>query len=68
MPESKFLDTAPFPNAVEVTHKMDGHVIIREGAEYSYFERHVHSESGGTNIIPYAKVDVGKNARFKNRI
>lgn len=54
-----------FPNAVEVTHKMDGHVIIREGAEYSYFERHVHSESGGTNIIPYAKVDIGKNARFK---
>jgi len=54
-----------FPNAVEVTHKMDGHVIIREGAEYSYFERHVHSESGGTNIIPYAKVEIGKNARFK---
>jgi len=54
-----------FPYAVDVKHIMDAVIRIDEDAEYSYFERHVHSESGGTEVIPKAEVHVGKGARFK---
>lgn len=54
-----------FPFAVDVQHIMDGKIRIGEGAEYRYFERHVHSPSGGIQVIPKAVVDVGKNAVFK---
>jgi len=61
----KILGHCTFPNAVEVEHRMNGKIHIKEGADYSYFERHVHSESGGTKVIPYAKILIDKEARFK---
>jgi hypothetical protein len=54
-----------FPNAVDITHIMEGNVLVREGADYTYFERHVHSETGGIKVIPNTRVKLEKNARFK---
>lgn len=54
-----------FPNAVEVIHKMDAEITIGEGAEYIYTERHVHSSTGGIQVLPKSRVHLGKGARFK---
>jgi len=54
-----------FPFAVDVQHLMNAVIRVGEGAEYTYFERHVHSPSGGVLVVPKAKVDVGRNASFK---
>jgi len=54
-----------FPNAVDVQHIMDARIHIGDGANYSYFEKHVHSPNGGLKVYPKAVVEVGKNAHFK---
>lgn len=54
-----------FPVAVDVKHLMNATIKLEEGADYAYFERHVHSEDGGVTVVPRAKVFVGKNSRFK---
>ncbi len=61
----KIFGHCTFPNAIDVTHKMQGTIHVKEGAEYYYFERHVHSESGGTKVIPVTNVKVDRSARFK---
>ncbi len=53
-----------FPFALDVLHLMDAEIHVEEGAEYRYFERHVHSDSGGVTVVPKAVVYVAKNARF----
>jgi Fe-S cluster assembly scaffold protein SufB len=54
-----------FPFAVDVQHLMNAEIKVGEDAEYSYFERHVHSPSGGVQVIPKAAVEVARNALFK---
>jgi Fe-S cluster assembly scaffold protein SufB len=54
-----------FPMAVDVQHIMDAKLRIGEGAEYAYFERHIHSPSGGVKVLPKAVVEIGEHARFK---
>ena len=54
-----------FPNAVKVEHRMDARIRIAPGAQYSYYERHVHGPGGGVQVIPKAKVELGEGARFK---
>ncbi len=54
-----------FPNAVDITHKMDAVVRIAAGATYEYFERHLHGAGGGVLVVPKTKVEVGEGARFK---
>ena len=54
-----------FPFAEDVQHIMDAEIHLDEDADYTYFERHVHSESGGITVVPKADVFVGRNARFK---
>ncbi|PKN00596.1 MAG: SufBD protein [Elusimicrobia bacterium HGW-Elusimicrobia-2] len=53
-----------FPNAIDISHIMEAVINIEDGAEYRYFERHVHGESGGTKVYPKAKVNLKKGARF----
>ena len=55
-----------FPNAVDITHKMDAVVRIAPGAAYEYFERHLHGREGGVLVVPKTKVHVGEGARFKS--
>lgn len=54
-----------FPNAVDVTHIMDATIHIGEGAEYHYFERHVHGDKGGVKVYPKAVVELERDSRFK---
>jgi Fe-S cluster assembly scaffold protein SufB len=54
-----------FPFAVDVQHLMNAKIRLKEGASYAYFERHVHSDSGGVKVIPKAEIHVDKHARFK---
>ncbi len=54
-----------FPNAVDLKHIMDAEITIKEGAEYTYFERHIHGPKGGIEVYPKAVVYLGEKARFK---
>lgn len=54
-----------FPNAVAVEHRMDARLEIGPGADYSYFERHVHGRGGGVVVVPKARVILHERARFK---
>lgn len=54
-----------FPNAINVTHKMDAEINVGPGANYSYFERHVHGPHGGVMVLPNARVTVHEGGRFK---
>ena len=53
-----------FPNAVDVKHIMDADITIGEGANYSYFERHIHGNFGGIKALPKAKIQVMDSAIF----
>ncbi|MDD5086814.1 MAG: SufD family Fe-S cluster assembly protein, partial [Candidatus Nanoarchaeia archaeon] len=53
-----------FPNAVKVKHFMDAKIKVGENSKYSYFEKHIHSDTGGVEVYPKAAVEVGKNSRF----
>lgn len=54
-----------FPNAVDVQHLMDAKIHVGEGAQYNYFERHVHGEKGGVKVFPKAVVTLDEKAQFK---
>ena len=54
-----------FPNAVDVTHKMEAAVSVAAGATYEYFERHLHGKEGGVLVVPTTRVHVAEGARFK---
>jgi hypothetical protein len=53
-----------FPNAADVTHKMDAEIKIGDNAKFSYRETHYHGEFGGVKVIPKAKVTVGKRGIY----
>lgn len=54
-----------FPFAIDVRHLMNAKIRVKEGASYSYFERHVHSDSGGVKVVPKAEIHVEDYAQFK---
>jgi len=54
-----------FPNAEDVQHLMDADIRIAEGADYAYFERHIHSPEGGITVVPKAAIHLEPGARFK---
>lgn len=54
-----------FPNAVAIEHRMDARIEISPGADYAYFERHVHGSGGGVVVVPKAQVILHERARFK---
>ena len=60
-----FLTHCTFPNAVELDHIMDSEVHVGKGASYTYFEKHIHSDSGGIRVIPKTKIFLEEYAQFK---
>lgn len=54
-----------FPIAVDVQHIMDAKIKVHAGADYTYFEKHVHSPEGGVKVYPKAVVEIGKGASFR---
>jgi len=55
-----------FPNAVKVIHKMDADINIGNNARFDYKETHYHGEDGGIEVIPKAKVRVGKGSVWQS--
>jgi Fe-S cluster assembly scaffold protein SufB len=55
-----------FPSAVKVIHKMDADIRIGNNARFDYKETHYHGESGGTEVIPKARVKVGKGGVWQS--
>jgi hypothetical protein len=55
-----------FPNAVAVTHKMDADINIGDNARFCYQETHYHGEFGGVEVIPKAKIRVGKKGVYES--
>jgi Fe-S cluster assembly scaffold protein SufB len=49
----------------KITHNMDGYVELEDDADFTYFERHIHSDSGNIEVYPKAKIVVGKRARYR---
>lgn len=58
----KILAHCIFPNAVKVIHRMDAEIQIGNNAYFEYNEVHFHGLTGGIEVIPKAKVRVGKNS------
>jgi hypothetical protein len=54
-----------FMGKQRIIHNMEGNIELKDDAEFSYFERHIHSESGNVEVYPKAKIKVGKNSRYK---
>jgi Fe-S cluster assembly scaffold protein SufB len=54
-----------FPNAQDITHRMDARIRVGQGASYRYFERHVHGPEGGVIVVPKAQVHVEPDATFE---
>lgn len=59
-----FIAHCIFPKAEKVRHIMDAKVDIGDNAEMKYSETHFHGPFGGIEVIPKAKVKVGKNGRY----
>jgi Fe-S cluster assembly scaffold protein SufB len=55
-----------FPNAVKVIHKMDAEIEIGNNAKFNYKETHYHGDFGGVEVIPKARVTLGKKALYEN--
>ncbi len=55
-----------FPNAVKVIHKMDADIKIGNNARFDYKETHYHGEFGGIEVIPKAKIKVGKEGVWQS--
>ena len=55
-----------FPNAVKVIHKMDAEIEIGNNARFDYKETHYHGEFGGIEVIPKAKINVGKGGVWQS--
>jgi len=55
-----------FPNAVRVIHKMDAEIDIGNNAKFDYKETHYHGEFGGIEVIPKAKIRVGKGGVWQS--
>lgn len=53
-----------FPNAVKVQHIMEANFVLEDKAVLHYDEFHYHGLRGGTEVIPRAKIKVGKGARL----
>lgn len=60
-----FLTHCTFPNAVNLQHIMNAKVHVGTGASYTYYERHIHSDSGGIQVIPKTKIYLEESAHFK---
>lgn len=60
----KLLAHCVFPNAIKVIHKMQAEIEVGDNAYYEYNEVHFHGESGGIEVIPKAKIKIGKNSHL----
>ena len=55
-----------FPNAVKVIHRMDADIEIGNNARFDYKETHYHGETGGVELIPKARIKVGRGGVWQS--
>lgn len=53
-----------FPNAVKVQHIMEAEIVLEDNAVFQYDEVHYHGLTGGVEVIPQARIKVGKRAQL----
>jgi len=61
-----FLSHCILTSSQDIEHIMHANISLAEGAEYQYWEKHVHSENGKINLKSISKVELSKNSLFKN--
>lgn len=61
---ARFIAHCLFPNAERVRHIMDARVEVGENAEMWYEESHFHGPHGGIEVVPKARVRIGRNGRY----
>lgn len=54
-----------FPNARNITHRMEAELIIGKNAKFFYEERHYHGKYSGAHVFPIFDVDVAEGSYFK---
>jgi Fe-S cluster assembly scaffold protein SufB len=59
-----FIAHCLFPDPRDVKHLMEGEIDIGEGAEMRHSETHFHGPSGAMEVIPKARIRIGKNGRY----
>ena len=62
--EIRILAHCVFPNAIKVQHIMDALYTLEDSASLTYEEVHYHGVTGGVEVIPQARIKVGKDARI----
>lgn len=60
----KLLAHCVFPNAVKITHAMNAEIEIGANAYYEYNEVHYHGMKGGIEVVPRARVKIGRGSKF----
>ncbi len=61
---ARFISHCSFSEASEVEHLMDADIHLEKGADYTYFERHIHSDAKGIKVVPKAKIILDEHSRF----
>ncbi|MBM7557417.1 SufB/SufD family protein [Halanaerobacter jeridensis] len=54
-----------FPNAKDVTHKMDAEIKVGDNSEYIYREVHDHGSNGGVEVIANTDIVMQENSLLK---
>ena len=54
-----------FPNAVDVTHKMEAEIEVGNNSEYVYREVHDHGDNGGVEVIANTDIVMEENSLLK---
>jgi Fe-S cluster assembly scaffold protein SufB len=62
--EIRILAHCVFPNPIKVQHVMNALYTLEDRAVLTYEEVHYHGLTGGIEVIPQAKIKVGKDARI----
>lgn len=62
----QFLAHCSFPNALRVTHVMDGTVHVGKDATMVYAETHYHGEAGGIEVRPVVRMRVDDGGTLKS--
>ncbi|MEA3344552.1 MAG: SufD family Fe-S cluster assembly protein [Patescibacteria group bacterium] len=66
--EVKIISHCAFPQAKDVTHKMDAQVKLEKNSKLVYEERHYHGEDYGADVVPHFSALVGQGAYLKNEL
>jgi len=64
--EVGFLAHCTFPNARDLRHVMESHILVGPGATMRYVEGHYHGPYGGIHVLPTTGVVVEEGGWFEN--